>query len=71
MPFSLFRILIFLHLKSENFLLTFRKKLSQKIPPLLAGGDEGEGDLMLFVHPHPLPPPSKGEEVEEISNIFG
>jgi hypothetical protein len=27
----------------------------------LAGGNEGKGDQIPFLHPHPFPPPSKGE----------
>jgi hypothetical protein len=62
----------YLHKKSENLSLTFYIK---KSPLPNVGGDEGEGGLNLdqifFVHPHPRPPPSKGEGIiGEISNIF-
>jgi len=32
--------------------------------PPLAGGEEGEGEKVPFVHPHLHPPPSKGEEIK-------
>jgi len=39
----------------------------QKSPLPSAGGDEGEGGLIMdqiaFVLPHPYPPPSKGEGI--------
>jgi len=39
------------------------KTLPDKISPPPVGGDEGEGDPkgLHLVHPHPRPPPSKGE----------
>ncbi len=48
--------------KSENFLLTINRTPREISPPSV-GGDEGEGGPKGFcsVHPHPRPPPSKGE----------
>ena len=70
---SPFRIL---HAKSENLSLTFSEMSPKKSPLPSEGGDEEEGEPMMdqiaLVHPHPRPPPSKGEGIiGEISNIFG
>ncbi len=37
-------VIIFLHAKSENFLLTLLKINPQNLSPPLVGGDQGEGD---------------------------
>jgi hypothetical protein len=43
----------------------------KKFPSPLWEGMKGRGDQTCFVHPHPAPPPSKGEGTDwEISNIF-
>jgi len=43
----------------EGFRMT--NIISLIVTQSLVGGDKGEGEFSLLVHPHPHPPPSEGE----------